>query len=253
MIVAPAMVDVSLAMPPVATARSDGRIDVMLGAVHVSVPPMPGAPVYAEGLEGTFSATLRGTVSGDGAGTEATFGDIEIVELAVATESPLSGPDRENTEMLFGLLAWHLGSFALNDGGPALPVASMETTADFVPYGLTAGTVLGTVSRSSSPSTAPHRQRLLRRDRRARDVIRVSSCRRPARDRRRDELGHGSIHGSSAPCTRTRRSSRMRTVSSSTIGEFESVRRPTRTPVSAGTTSGMYICERRSFADWFSK
>jgi len=71
---------------------------------------------YADGLTGRFAATLIGRVTSTDAG-DPTFGDIEITELGVGTDSPLSGPDREQVTAFFALLAYHLGTFAMNDIG----------------------------------------------------------------------------------------------------------------------------------------
>jgi len=144
-------VQIESSLPPIAMTNADGTVTVQLGAVGVEVPPMPGAPVYGEGLSGSFSATMVARITGTSASGDPTFGEIEITELATGIATPLTRPDREQVESFMVLMAWHMTSFALNDGGPVMPTGSVETTTELEAYGLSAGTVLGTLGPVALP------------------------------------------------------------------------------------------------------
>ena len=109
-------------------------------------PAGAGPGPYEEGLHVRMSATATGTVTVSDA--DPSFDAVAITSLAFATDEVLDDPDRESVRQLLVLIAWRMATFALAEGGPALPLASVEATPEFEPYGLTAGTVLGTIAPS---------------------------------------------------------------------------------------------------------
>ena len=71
-----------------------------------------------------------------------------LLEGFVAAERLTSSTNAWN---IAGTVAFRMAEYALNEGGPTLPIASLETTSELAPYGFATGTVLGTVSPNFTP------------------------------------------------------------------------------------------------------
>ncbi|MBZ0117123.1 MAG: hypothetical protein K8H88_09025 [Sandaracinaceae bacterium] len=141
MIVAPDMIQLETALPPVATALGGDRIQLQLGGI-VATLEGPGPGPYEGGLRVELAATAVATVQ-SGSGEDPSFDSIELTELSFGADRVLPPRDRDQVYGFMAILAHHVAGFALNDGGPTLPVPSLQTTAEFVPYGVASGLTFG--------------------------------------------------------------------------------------------------------------
>jgi len=129
------------ALPPVTTIRSDGRLDVALGAVqvHVEYPALLATPVDV-GIGGRVSCDKRLV------GNDITLDNCTVDELHVSTGAVLDPATGAQIEELLSAALNSIVSKAVNDGLPSLPIPGFKVPASLGPYGLPVGSVIGLVS-----------------------------------------------------------------------------------------------------------
>jgi hypothetical protein len=142
---------VSAQLPPVAHLRADGRAELGLGALHVSL-VYPGLWDEPIAVSLGARATMRAQLAGD----DLSFSDLAVEELLFSPVSaPLDTESREVLEEVLLSLVQGLVSSALNDAIPALPIPSFALPAALADFGLPAGARLG-LTNSSLAVRPPH-------------------------------------------------------------------------------------------------
>jgi hypothetical protein len=129
-------------LPPAATLRDDGRIEIALGAVnvHVEDPALLGVPIDAS-LGGRVSCAIRLSAE------KLVLENCTVDELHVSTGRIV--PDSQTGAALDQLLGDVLNrvlSTAANDALPALPLPAFRLPASVAAFGLPAGADLGLVN-----------------------------------------------------------------------------------------------------------
>jgi hypothetical protein len=128
-------------LPPAAAIRSDGRVEVALGAVqiHVDDPALLSSPVDA-GVGGRVSCDPRLV------GNDLKVENCTVDELHVSTGAALDPTTGAQLEALLSGVLNSIASRAVNDALPALPIPGFLIPASLSPYGLPAGSVFGLVN-----------------------------------------------------------------------------------------------------------
>jgi IPT/TIG domain/Glucodextranase, domain B len=128
-------------LPPTASIRPDGRLDVAIGAVqvHVDDPALLASPV---------DAGVGGRVSCDPslAGNDLRLQNCTVDELHASTGAALDPATGAELESLLSGVLNTIASRAVNDALPALPIPGFVVPASLGTYGVPAGSVLGLVN-----------------------------------------------------------------------------------------------------------
>lgn len=133
-----ARLDVTALLPPVAFLRTDGRINLDLGALEIAF-TLPGTTDpfrVSAGVRASGAITLSGN--------SLRFGGVTLDELKVSvTSESIPMDQREALVMaLSGLLQQYVER-SLNDALPAIPVPAFPIPASLGTYGLPVGAELG--------------------------------------------------------------------------------------------------------------
>jgi hypothetical protein len=125
-------------LPPVASLRADGRVNLDLGGLEVAfVIPGAGDPfLVSVGARASGAVTLMGD--------SLRFGSVTLDEthVSVASES-ISMADREALGVAVTALLQTYVTRSLNDALPTIPIPSFAVPASLATYGLPAGAQLG--------------------------------------------------------------------------------------------------------------
>jgi hypothetical protein len=131
----------SVGLAPVAMVRTDGRVEVALGAAQMQVD-------YPALLAGPVDARVGGRASCDPrlVGNDLVLENCTVDDIHLTTDAaldPATGAQLEQllTETLNAMIAR-----AANDGLPALPIPGFRIPASLGTYGLPVGGVLGLVN-----------------------------------------------------------------------------------------------------------
>ncbi len=137
-------ITLSTALPPVASLRTDGRVNLDLGALTVS-----------GSLPGTLSVPLQGTVGARASasvtlvGNDLRFGDVRLDEMHLTLESTsMSAMENENLRMALRGILQNIVDRSLNDALPAIPIPGFRIPDSLRSYGLPVGRELGITSPS---------------------------------------------------------------------------------------------------------
>lgn len=130
--------DVTALLPPVAFLRTDGRINLDLGALEVAF-SIPGTTTpfrVSVGARASGAITLSGN--------SLRFGGVTLDEVKVSITSE-SIPMGERDALVTGLraLVQQYVERSLNDALPAIPIPGFTIPASLATYGLPAGATLG--------------------------------------------------------------------------------------------------------------
>lgn len=137
--------DLDARLPPVVKVLPGNEAELMLGGFGAVV-TLPG--VLNNPVSLTFGG--RATASLSLQNNDLVFGDLVLVDVFVATETPLSQGQRDALEGLLSTLLQDLLVDALNDGLPALPIPSFTLPPSVADFGLPAGAQMGIVNPSLS-------------------------------------------------------------------------------------------------------
>jgi hypothetical protein len=142
--------DVTGLLPPVAFLRTDGRINLDLGALEVAF-TIAGA---SEPFRLSVGARASGAVTLSG--NTLRFGSVTLDEVHVSVSSE-SIPMSERDALVMGLrgLVQQYVERSLNDALPSIPIPGFTIPSSLATYGLPAGAELGI----RSPALAAARQR----------------------------------------------------------------------------------------------
>ena len=142
--------DVTALLPPVAFLRTDGRINLDLGALEVAF-TIPGTTTPFRVSVGTRASGAI-TLSGN----SLRFGGVTLDEVKVSITSE-SIPMGERDALVTGLraLVQQYVERSLNDALPAIPIPGFTIPASLGSYGLPVGATLGI----RAPSLGNARQR----------------------------------------------------------------------------------------------
>ncbi len=152
MIVAPNMLQLDTALAPVAVAQADGSVMLMIGGVTATMSGS-ASTAYEGGLDATMAATATATLA-SGTGEDPTFENIHITDLSFGTDRVLTTDEQDQVQNTLIALAYFMTDYALNRGGPTLPVPSLMTSTDYATYGVDAGMRLGAVTPAVSITDA---------------------------------------------------------------------------------------------------
>ena len=136
-------------LPPIVTIRSDGRVEVAIGAVqaHVEHPALL-APTEV-GVGGRASCDRRLD------GNDLIVEDCQVDELHLSPGATLDASSATQLEEFLASALNQILSTAVNDALPALPIPGFRIPASLGQYGLPAGGVLGLLNPVLTTS-APH-------------------------------------------------------------------------------------------------
>lgn len=131
--------DIDGGLPPVATLRSDGRAEIGIGSLNLTL-LYPG--LFEEPI--TLSLGARASTTVRLVGNDLSFDAITIDELFFSTpDVSLDAATRDVLERFLTTLVQSIVDRVLNDALPALPIPSFELPSSLTTYGIPAGTELG--------------------------------------------------------------------------------------------------------------
>lgn len=137
-------ITIATALPPVASLRSDGRVNLDLGALSLSG-ALPG--VISMPLQGTVGARASAAVTL--VGNDLRFGDVRIDEMFLTLEATsMSAMENENLRMALRGILQNIVTSSLNDALPAIPIPGFRIPDSLRAYGLPVGRELGITSPS---------------------------------------------------------------------------------------------------------
>jgi hypothetical protein len=142
---------ISTGLPPVPILRSDGRVELQLGAVYMR---LVYPAIFPQPVDVMLGARASMTVSL--AGEDLTFGDFRIEELFFSTNlASLDMATRDTIEGFLRRLLERVMWSALEGALPAIPIPSFPIPASLGGFGLPVGAELG-ITTPTLGREAPH-------------------------------------------------------------------------------------------------
>jgi hypothetical protein len=136
------VITIATALPPVASLRSDGRVNLDLGALTLTG-AIPG--VISMPLQGTVGARASAAVTL--VGNDLRFGDVRIDEMFLTLEATsMSAMENENLRTALRGILQNIVTSSLNDSLPAIPIPGFRIPDSLRTYGLPVGRELGITS-----------------------------------------------------------------------------------------------------------
>ena len=141
MLPAGSTITLATALPPVSSIRSDGRVNLDLGALTGSL-NLGGSAAPIQITLGARASTAVALM-----GNDLRFSDVRLEEVYVTLEnSSMSAMENENLRMALRVIVQELVDTSLNNALPAIPIPGFRIPDSLRTYGLPVGRELGITS-----------------------------------------------------------------------------------------------------------